>query len=126
MLINPSANPLRELHDARESLRAHYNQELEKILNENSHIEKYWILGKVRFPEELGGKVGRAFLQACLEKPPIVKEAFLYEVNNKIGCKTLLWVMNPDGSLRLPTINKTIQATPAKKPIKVANGRKKI
>lgn len=122
MLILPKETMLKELNEARQSLKDHYDKELEKILNENSHKEKYWILGKVRFPEELGGKVGRSFLQACDEKPGLIKDAFLYEVDNKRGVKTLLWVMNPDGSLRLPTLNKTIQATPAKRANK---GRKK-
>lgn len=115
MLILPKKAMLDEFNEARKGLIDHYNVELEKILNENSAKDKYWILGKVRFPEEFGGKVGRAFLQACEEKPELIKEAFLYEVDNRAGTKTLLWIMNPDGSLRLPTLNRTIQATPAKR-----------
>ena len=113
MLILPKNQMLKEFNEAKQSLTDHYNKELEKIINQNSNKDKYWILGKVRFPEELGGKVGRAFLEACEEKPGLVKDAFLYEVDNRSGTKTLLWIMNPDGSLRLPTLNKTVQATPA-------------
>lgn len=113
MLILPKESMLKEINESRQNLTAHYNAEMERILNENASKDTYWILGKVRFPPELGGKVGRAFLEASDSKPPLVKDAFLYEVDNKRGCKTLLWVMNPDGSLRLPTLGKTIQATPA-------------
>lgn len=115
MLVLPKGVLLEQFKQAGKSLRDHYNSELEKILNANSTKDTYWILGKVRFPPELGGKVGRAFLEACDEKPGLIKESFLYEVDNKRGVKTLLWVMNPDGSLRLPTLQKTIQATPAKR-----------
>lgn len=113
MLILPKKTMLDQINEAKRGLVDHYNVEMEKILNEHSTIDKYWILGKVNFPEELGGKVGRAFLQACTEKPMLIKDAFLYEVDNRAGTKTLLWIMNPDGSLRLPTLNRTIKATPA-------------
>ena len=93
--------------NAKNGLINHFNTELEKILNENSNKDKYWILGKVKF-EEGNKKVGRTFLEASDSKPPVVKDSFLYEVDNKRGVKTLLWVMNPDGSLRMPTLNKTI------------------
>ncbi len=109
MLILPQDKVLEKHQESKKQLVSHYNKEMEKILNKNSKKEKYWILGKVRFPDELGGNVGRSFLQACAEKPPVVKESFLYEVDNKRGVKTLLWVTHPDGSMRLPTLGKTIQ-----------------
>lgn len=115
MLILPKDEQIRAAKQERESLTTHYNSEMERIINANAHKEIYWILGKVRFPEELGGRVGRAFLEATDVKPPVVKNAFLYEVDNKRGVKTLLWVMHPDGSLRLPTLNKTISVSPAKR-----------
>lgn len=108
MLIIPDKVRKSQHEDAKKGLRDQFNKQLEKILNENSNIDKYWILGKVKFPQEYEGKVGRVFLEGCLEKPPLVTEAFLYEVDNRKGTKTLLWVMNPGGSLRLPTLNKTI------------------
>ena len=115
MLILPKDSMRKQANEAREALTVHYNAEMERILNENQAKGTYWILGKVKFPPELGGSVGRAFLEASDVKPGLIKESFLYEVNNKAGTKALLWVMNPDGSLRLPTLGKTIQATPAKK-----------
>lgn len=113
MLILPQKAMRDQINEARKGIVDHYNKEMEKVLNENSSKDKYWILGKLRFPD--GGNVGRTFLQACEEKPELVKDAFLYEVDNKAGHKTLLWVMNPDGSLRLPTLNRTIQVAPTKK-----------
>jgi hypothetical protein len=111
MLILPDSahKKLKEQHEsAKAGLVAHFNIELEKIMNANQAPDKYWILGKVKFPEELGGKVGRVFLQACMEKPPLVAEAFLYEVDNRRGVKTLLWTMSPGGTLSLPTLGKTL------------------
>lgn len=100
--------------EARRGLEKHFNQELERILNENATKDKYWILGKVRFPEELGGQVGRVFLQASDAKPPLVKDAFLYEVDNRRGCKTLLWVMNPGNELVIPSLGKTLKVSTEK------------
>lgn len=115
MLVLSKEDQLRQHNEAKSNLTEHFNSELGRILNENGSKDLYWILGKVKFPIELGGFVGRTFLQACDEKPPVVKDAFLYEVDNRRGVKTLLWVMHPNGSLRLPTLGKTIQATSAKK-----------
>ena len=115
MLILPKKDQIQAHNDARKGLTTHYNNEMEKVLNENSHKETYWILGKVRFPEEFGGTVARTFLEASDTKPPVIKNCFLYEVDNKKGVKTLLWVMHPDGSLRLPTLNKTIHVSPTKR-----------
>ncbi len=117
MLTVSKEYALSQIREARENIEAHYNASMEAILNKNSDKDIYWILGKLKFPPELGGKVGRTFLQACAEKPGLVAESFVYEVDNKRGVKTLLWVLNPDGSLRLPTLNKTIQATAPKKRI---------
>ena len=109
MLVLPKEK-LQELHnDAKKGLHNEFNRQLEKLINDNQKHDKVWVLGKVKFPKELNGKVGRVFLQGCLEKPPMVKEAFLYEVDNRKGCKTLLWVMNPNGELRLPTLKKTVK-----------------
>ncbi len=115
MLILPKDAQMKSNADARKGLETHYNSEMEKIINANSSKDVYWILGKVKFPEDLGGQVGRTFLQASDTKPPVVKNSFLYEVDNRKGVKTLLWVMHPDGSLRLPTLNKTIQVQPTQK-----------
>lgn len=116
MLILPKKNALLQKHEMESAqIKAHYNKELERILNENSNRKEiYWILGKLRFPPELGGKVGRTFLEASSEKPPLIKDAFLYEVDNTRGVKTLLWICYPDGTLRLPTLNKTISIANSK------------
>jgi len=119
MLILPESTQkeLREQHEnAKAGLMSHFNEELEKIMNANKGPDRYWVLGKVNFPDNLGGKVGRVFLQACLEKPPIVANSFLYEVDNRRGVKTLLWVMHPGGKLDLPTLGKTLS---------IASGSKK-
>lgn len=108
MLIVPEDVKKLQHMEAKQAITNHFNAEMERILNENSHKEVYYILGKVRFPEDLGGNVGRTFLEASDDKPPVVKDAFLYEVDNKRGVKTLLWIVYPDGSLRIPTLNKTI------------------
>lgn len=114
MLVLPEDVIRKQHEDAKVALTEHYNKEMERILNENNKKDLYWILGKVKFPEELGGKIGRSFLEASDTKPPLVKDAFLYEVDNKRGVKTLLWIMNPDGSLRLPTLGKTVKTGPQK------------
>lgn len=114
MLILPQDEQVKAHRDQRQGLTNHFNSEMEKILSANAHKDTYWILGKVNFPEEFGGQVGRTFLQASDAKPPVVKNSFLYEVDNKRGVKTLLWIMHPDGSLRIPSLNKTIQVSPAK------------
>lgn len=87
----------------------HFNTLMEKVLNENASKELYWILGKAK-PERFQGKtVMRPFLQACDEKPGLIKESFVYEVDNKRGVKTLLWVLHPDGTMQLPTLKKSIR-----------------
>ncbi len=111
MLILPAREKLKLEHEqAKQGLMDQFNTQLEKILNANKKPDKYWILGKVKFIEGFGGKVGRTFLEACEQKPPLVRDAFLYEVDNRKGTKTLLWVSNRD-QLRLPTLGKTISVT---------------
>jgi len=81
----------------------HFNQEMEKVIDRNKDKDKFWILGKIRFPPELGGKVGRVFLDASDEKPPLIKESFVYEVDNKRGTKELLWVHDNNKLNIIPT-----------------------
>jgi len=87
----------------------HFNTQLEKILNENSHKDKYWILGKVKAHRRGDKTILRPFLQPCDEKPGVVKESFVYEVDNRRGVKTLLWVLHPDNTLSFPTLGKSIR-----------------
>jgi len=68
----------------------------------------YWILGKAS-KEKIGRKqIVKPFLEACDEKPGLVRESFVYEVDNRRGVKTLLWVMYPGDMLHFPTLGKTI------------------
>lgn len=81
-------------------------------MNENSHrSEKYWILGKANIIKKDGKEVVRPFLQACAEKPSVIRESFVYEVDNTRGVKTLLWVMHPGDLLSFPTLGKSIRVT---------------
>lgn len=108
-LIVPKEELIRRHEEAKEGLTSEFNRQLENILNANSGKDLYWILGKVRFPPEYGGKVGKVFLEASDTQPILVKEAFLYEVDNRRGVKTLLWVMHSNNELALPTIGKTVR-----------------
>jgi hypothetical protein len=87
---------------------------MEKILNENSHKDMYWILGKAKIHHKNGKDIVKPFLQVCDEKPGIVRESFVYEVDNKRGVKTLLWVMHPGDLLSFPTLGKSIRVAGSK------------
>ena len=111
MLILPAEEKERQHKESVENLVGHFNHDLEKILNENSDVDLYWILGKAK-TEVYGEKtIVRPFLQACMEKPGLVKESFVYEVDNRRGTKTLLWVMYPNEVLYFPTLKKSIRVT---------------
>lgn len=109
MLITPVQHQMDEHIRAREGITSHFNDLLEKILNENKHKDKYWVLGKVRIEKRKGKDIVRPFLQACAEKPRLIKESFVYEVDNRRGTKTLLWVMHPGDLLSFPTLGKSIR-----------------
>lgn len=115
MLITSPKHQLEQHIQVREGITSHFNYELEKILNANSHKEKYWILGKAKIVKKKGKDIVRPFLQACDEKPGIVRESFVYEVDNKRGVKTLLWVMHPGDLLSFPTLGKSIRVTDGSK-----------
>jgi hypothetical protein len=98
--------------DAREGITDHFNKMLEQILNENApRKEIYWILGKAKIEKKKGKEIVRPFLQACAAKPRVIKESFVYEVDNSRGVKTLLWVMHPGDMLSFPTLGKSIRVT---------------
>lgn len=115
MLITPAKQKMEEHVAAREGMTSHFNSLMEKILNENSHVDKYWILGKTRIEKRKGKDVVRPFLQACAEKPGLIKETFVYEVDNRRGVKELLWVMHPGDILSFPTLGKSIRVTNGQK-----------
>lgn len=96
---------------AREGLTNLFNERLEEILQENSSRDIYWIIGKVNMHRKGDKYIARPFLQACAEKPGVVKKSFVYEVDNRRGVKTLLWVMHPDDTLSFPTLGKSIRVT---------------
>ena len=111
MLITSADTQLQQHVDTREGITAHFNRELERLLVANKHKDKYWILGKARIEKKKGKDVVRPFLQACSEKPGVVKESFVYEVDNRRGVKTLLWIMHPGDTLSFPTLGKSIRVT---------------
>lgn len=112
MLITPVNVQMKQHIEAREGMTNQFNSMLEKILSENSHRQEiYWILGKAKVEKKKGKDIIRPFLQACAEKPGIVKESFVYEVDNSRGVKTLLWVMHPGDLLSFPTLGKSIRVT---------------
>jgi hypothetical protein len=111
MLITSPQHQLQQHIETREGITNHFNGLLEKILNDNRHKDKYWILGKAKIEKKKGKDIVRPFLQACDEKPGIIKESFVYEVDNRRGVKTLLWVMHPGDMLSFPTLGKSIRVT---------------
>lgn len=110
MLVVPK-NPTKEHIEAREGITEYFNSEMEKILNANKHKDRYWILGKANIHRKGDKRLVKPFLQACDEKPGLIKKSFVYEVDNRRGVKTLLWVMYPDDSLSFPTLGKSIRVT---------------
>lgn len=111
MLITSPKAQLQKHIETRMGITDHFNTLLEKILNENTHREKYWILGKAKIEKMKGKDIVRPFLQACEIKPGIIKESFVYEVDNTRGVKKLLWVMHPGDMLSFPTLGKSIRVT---------------
>ena len=111
MLVLSAQAQLKEHMDIREGITKHFNYMMENLLNANKHKDKYWILGKAKIEKKKGKDIVRPFLQACDEKPGIIKESFVYEVDNKRGVKTLLWIMHPGDTLSFPTLGKSIRVT---------------
>lgn len=111
MLALSADAQLQQHVNAREGLNAHFNKEMEKLLNANKHKDKYWVLGKAKVEKIKGKDVIRPFLQACEEKPGVIKESFVYEVDNRRGVKTLLWIMHPGDLLSFPSLGKSIRVT---------------
>jgi hypothetical protein len=114
MLIKPAHIQLKEHHEVREGITNHFNHLMEKILNENTHKDLYWILGKAKIHSKDGKQIVKPFLQVCDEKPGIIRESFVYEVDNRRGVKTLLWVMHPGDLLSFPTLGKSISVAGSK------------
>ena len=111
MLITSPEHQLQEHIQTSQGITDHFNVVLEKILNDNKNKDMYWILGKTKVEKVKGKDIIRPFLQMCDEKPGLVKESFVYEVDNRRGVKTLLWVMHPGDLLSFPTLGKSIRVT---------------
>ncbi len=98
-----------ELHlMQRKRLTDRHEHLMEEILKENAHKDKYWILGMAMCKRRNKRTTIRPFLKAYDVQPELRKEAYLYEVDNKAGTRTLLWVMHPNNKLSMPSIGKSI------------------
>jgi hypothetical protein len=93
---------------ARQRLTDRHQNLMDKIIKENSHKKKYWILGMAKCKRKNGRTTIRPFLKAYDVQPEVRKESYLYEVDNTAGTRNLLWVMHPNDKLAIPSINKTI------------------
>ena len=80
-------------------------------MTENSHKKKYWILGTAKCKRKDGKTTIRPYLKAYDTQPEVQKQAYLYEVDNIAGTKSLLWVMHPNNKLSMPSIGKSISVT---------------
>lgn len=101
-----------EIHiAARQRLSDRHANLMEKIMTENSHKKKYWILGTVKCKRKDGKTTIRPYLKAYDTQPEVQKQSYLYEVDNVEGTKSLLWVMHPNNKLSMPSIGKSISVT---------------
>lgn len=94
---------------ARQRLADRHMNLMDKVMKENDHKKKYWILGTAKCKRKNGKTTIKPFLKAFDSPPDVQKESYLYEVDNSLGTKTLLWVMHPNNKLSLPSINKSIR-----------------
>lgn len=92
----------------RERLTDRHQFLMEKILKENAHKKKYWILGWPNTKRKNGKTRITPMMEAFDEQPEVTKESYLYEVDNIAGTKVLLWVMHPNNKLSLPSLGKSI------------------
>ncbi len=98
-----------EIHlSARKRLTDRHQNLMDKIIQENSHKKKYWILGTAKCRRKDGKTTIRPFLKAYDTQPDVQKQSYLYEVDNTAGTTQLLWVMHPNNKLSMPSIGKTI------------------
>lgn len=93
---------------ARKRLTNRHIELMEKIMQENSHKEKYWILGTTTCKRKNGKTTIRPILKAYDVQPDVRKEAYLYQIDNVAGTKDLVWVMHPNNKLSIPSLDKNI------------------
>jgi hypothetical protein len=99
-----------ELHiDQRKRLTDRHLTLMEKIMKDNSHKSKYWIMGKAKCKRKNGRTTITPTLKAYDVQPGLEREAYLYEVDNTLGTKSLLWVFHPNDKLSMPSIGKSIR-----------------
>lgn len=98
---------------ARKRLTDRHQYLMEKILKQNSHKTKYWILGMALCKRKNGRTTIKPFLKVYDTQPEVRKEAYLYEVDNTLGTKSLIWVMHPHNKLSMPSIGKSIRVADA-------------
>ena len=110
MLKLPSIEPTRgELHLLqREHLATRHESMMKKLMEQNTHKSKYWILGMVQTRRKNKKTTITPLLKVFDEQPDVRKESYLYEVDNVNGTKTLIWVMHPNDKLTMPSIGKSI------------------
>ena len=109
MLEQKAMPTIGEIHlEARKRLTDRHQHMFEKILAENIDKKKYWILGGVKTKRKNGKTSIRPVLKAYDVQPDVQRESYLYEVDNTLDTRSLLWVMHPNGKLDLPTIGKSI------------------
>lgn len=112
----PSQTPIGDFHlAARQRLADRHRDLLDKILRENSHKSKYWILGMAKARRKNGKTIITPWLKAYNVQPDLQKESYLYEVDNTKGTRQLIWVMQPNDVLNLPTVGKSIRVTDVSK-----------
>lgn len=97
--------------EQRKWLATGHEKLMNKLLEQNSHKSKYWILGMVKCKRKGGKTRITPFLEAYDVQPGLTKEAYLYEVDNTEGTRTLLWVMHPNEKLSMPSIGKSISVS---------------
>jgi hypothetical protein len=113
--VKKNVKPLKELPTMgtlhlmqRARLTDTHSSLLENLTKENAHKQKYWLLGQVKSKRKNGKTTIRPIMKAYDEQPKVQKESYLYEVDNVVGTRKLLWVMHPNNKLSLPTIGKAI------------------
>lgn len=97
----------------RKHLTDRHEQLMERILKDNAHKDKYWILGTAVCKRKNKRTHIKPKLLAYDFQPELRKEAYLYEVDNVAGTRNLVWVMHPNDKLSLPTIGKNLSVSGA-------------
>ncbi len=112
--VMPEGPTIGEIHvAARERLSDRHLVLMEKVIKDNLHKDKYWILGMADCKRKNGRTTIKPVLTVFDVMPELRKNSYLYEVDNTKGTRQLLWVMHPNNQLSLPTIGKTISKSAA-------------